>query len=68
MAFFVFLQSYLQGHESLVTMIILGVDLSAAFLAFVLSLLLFKAAMTHRSLGAAQIATPQISRVEFPCR
>jgi hypothetical protein len=43
MAFFGFLQSYLQGHESLVTMIILGVALSAAFLAFVFSLLLVKA-------------------------
>ena len=43
MAFFGFLQSYLQGHESLVTMIILGAALSAAFLAFILSLLLVKA-------------------------
>jgi hypothetical protein len=47
MAFFGFLESYLQGRESLIMLLILGVALSAASLAFVLSLLLVKAANTR---------------------
>ena len=43
MAFFAFLQPYLQGQGSLFMVIILGVALSAALLAFALSVLLVRA-------------------------
>ena len=43
MAFFAFLQRYLQGQGSVFMVIILGVALSAAFLAFALSVLLVRA-------------------------
>jgi hypothetical protein len=44
MAFFAFVQRHQQGQGPLLMVVILGVALSAAFLAFALSLLLVKAA------------------------